>query len=82
MTTVVYELWHFKIGRDDKPDTDDEAQGPKDIGIYSTEEKAKAAIERRKDELGFRDWPDGFRIFRTPLDRDSWVDGFISSDEA
>jgi homoserine kinase type II len=78
----VYELWHFKIGAEDEPDTEDPAQAGKDIGIYTTEEKAKAAITRLKDKVGFRDWPGGFRIFRAPLDRDGWVDGFISWDDA
>jgi len=78
----VYELWHFKIGAEDEPDTEDPAQAAKDIGIYTTEAKAKAAILRLKDHVRFRDWPDGFRIFRAPLDRDGWADGFISWDDA
>lgn len=78
----VYELWHFKIGTECEPDIDDPIQDGKDIGIYTTEEKAKAAISRLKDQAGFRDWLGGFRIFRAPLDRDGWVDGFISWDDA
>ena len=43
--------------------------------------KATAAILRLRDQPGFRDWPGGFRIFHTPLDRDGWTDGFISWDD-
>jgi hypothetical protein len=78
----IWALWHFKIGAGDEPDIEDETQSAKDIGFYTTEAKAKAAILRLRDQPGFRDWPGGFRIFRTPLDRDSWADGFISWDEA
>jgi hypothetical protein len=78
----VYKLWHFKIGPGEDPDVDDEAQAAKDIGIYTTEGRAKAAILRLKDQSGFRDWPGGFRIFRSPLDFDGWTDGFISWDDA
>jgi hypothetical protein len=78
----IYELWHFKIGAEDEPDTEDPAQAAKDIGIYTTEAKARAAILPLRDKVGFRDWPDGFCIFRAPLDHDGWVDGFISWDDA
>lgn len=78
----VYKLWHFKIGPGEEADVDDEAQAGKDIGLYTTEDKAEAALLRLKDQPGFRDWPDGFRIFRAPLDRDGWADGFITFDEA
>lgn len=76
----VYKLWHFKIGAENEPDTEDPAQAGKDL--YTTEAKAKAAILRLRDQPGFRDWPGGFRIFRAPLDRDGWADGFISWDDA
>jgi hypothetical protein len=79
MSQFVYELWHYKIAAGEEPDED---KSPKDIGVYSTEERAKAAIERVKDKPGFCDWPGGFRIFRAILDKDYWTEGFISSDEA
>ena len=75
----LYELWHFKIGADEEFDEDEDM---KLIGVYSSEENAKAAIQRLKPKPGFRDWPDGFRIFTRTLNQDSWTDGFISSDEA
>jgi hypothetical protein len=79
MEQYVYELWHYKIASDEEPDDD---KSPKDIGIYSSEDTAKAAIQRLKEMPGFRDWPGGWRIFRAIVDKDSWVDGFISSDDA
>jgi len=82
MIDAIYKLWHFQIGRDDEEDTDDEAMSAKRIGFYTTEEKAKAAIGRLKGKPGFRDWPDGFRIYRALLDQDHWVGGFISWDDA
>jgi homoserine kinase type II len=49
----------------------------KTIGIYSSPEAAKAAIERLKDQPGFRDNPKGFHIDRYPLDKDHWSEGFV-----
>ncbi len=78
MATLVYPLWHFPIDAD----TDfDDANERKSIGIYSSEALAKAAIERLKTKPGFRDWPDGFRIFEAQLDLDSWVDGYVPWDD-
>ena len=57
----------------------------KEIGIYSSEEKAKAAIELLKTKDGFKDTAYGFRIkkvfrFFKPrlLDNTYWIDGFIT----
>ena len=57
----------------------------KDIGIYSSAEKAQSAIEALKPKAGFCDTQDGFRIrkeFRlfTPrlIDRTYWIDGFVT----
>jgi hypothetical protein len=74
---VVFELWHFKIGSNDEPDIHDPQQSAKDIGIYSSEATAAAAIERLRDLPGFRNWPNGFRIMRTRLDVDQWRSGLM-----
>jgi homoserine kinase type II len=76
MTTKLYELWHFKIGAEDDFDDDEDM---KLIGIYSAEDNARAAIERLRIQPGFKDWPDGFRIFTRTLDETSWEEGFIKS---
>lgn len=61
---AVFELWHYKIRRGQQPDKSDRWQDAKDLGIYSSESNARAATERRRNDPGFRDWPDGFRIER------------------
>ena len=69
--TIVYLLYHI---RDE--DTDDE--DVKMIGIYSSAELAEQAKERVQDKTGFVDFPEGFSIIEEVLDRDGWVDGFIT----
>jgi len=48
----------------------------KEIGLFTTAELAEAAVEAVKDQLGFRDHPDGFRIQEIILDTVLWPDGF------
>ena len=50
------------------------------IGVYETEEDARAAIERLKGKPGFVDFPEGFQINQYELGRDGWVDGFVLAD--
>ncbi len=75
MTTTLYELWHFEIGPDDEFDDEKHMTS---IGIYSSEANAKAAIEQLKTQLGFRDWPGGFRIFTRTLDETTWKEGYVN----
>jgi hypothetical protein len=75
MRTTIYELWHFPIGLDEDFDNEGER---KSIGIYSSEANAKTAIERLKSKPGFRDWPEGFRIFDRWLDHDGWSEGYVN----
>jgi hypothetical protein len=49
----------------------------KRIGIYTSEEKAKAAKERLRAQPGFVEYPEGFEINEVRLDRDGWTEGFI-----
>jgi hypothetical protein len=46
------------------------------IGVYRTEDAAKAAIVRLKNQPGFRDYPQGFNIYENILDKDHWEEGF------
>lgn len=66
----VFLLWHVR-----------EVQGSEDdelfIGVYSTEQEARAAIERLKGKPGFVDYPNGFQIHPCELSRDAWTEGFI-----
>jgi hypothetical protein len=46
------------------------------IGVYRTEEAAREAIVRLKDQAGFKDHPEGFHVYPRTLDKDSWTEGF------
>jgi len=67
--TVVYLLWFTREGLD---------SGEADIliGVYSSEEQAKGAIERLKSKPGFVDLPQGFEIAPYEVDHDYWEEGF------
>ena len=47
------------------------------IGAYRTEEDARTAIKRVKDQPGFRDYPEGFKACEYVIGRDSWTEGFV-----
>jgi hypothetical protein len=47
------------------------------VGIYSSPSKADAAIQRLRDQPGFRDFPDGFTVDAYELDEDHWAEGFV-----
>jgi homoserine kinase type II len=46
------------------------------IGVYRTEEAARGAIVRLKDQAGFKDYPEGFHVYPRTLNEDSWTEGF------
>lgn len=48
------------------------------IGVYSTEQKAKAGIERLSLQPGFRDAKGGFQVDRYTVDGDHWTEGFVT----
>ena len=47
------------------------------IGVYRTIDNAQLAIDRLKDQPGFRDFPEGFTIREYELDKESWTEGFV-----
>jgi hypothetical protein len=56
------------------------------VGVYSSREKAEAAVKRLASQPGFRDFPDvledpseigGFSIEEYELDRTWWQEGFV-----
>ena len=59
-------------------DEDDENQLL--IGVYGTEDEAKAAIDRLKGKPGFVDAPEKFLIVGYELNRDHWEEGFKFAD--
>lgn len=69
--TTVFVLWHC---RTDEQGCDHD----KLLGVYSTEEKAKQALEFLRDKPGFRDYPDGFEVADATLDRTSLLEGFVT----
>ena len=54
----------------------------KTLGIFSTKEKAQEHVDKLKNQVGFRDYPDGFYIDPYYLDKPStlWDDGFVDAD--
>ena len=73
--TNVHLLWHVRKD-------DEHADDAKMVGVYSSQDAAEAAIARLAGKPGFTDHPAGFQIDEYPLDKDHWVDGFISWEEA
>ena len=73
MRRVVYGLW-FVQERLDAEDVE------LLIGIYETEEDAKAAIEQLKDKRGFVDFPQGFEVHEYRLGQTGWLEGFIETE--
>ncbi|TSJ43102.1 hypothetical protein FO440_02630 [Mucilaginibacter corticis] len=49
------------------------------IGVYSSEEKAKAAQARTETLPGFKDAKAGFEITINIIDKDEWTSGFITA---
>lgn len=78
-----YHLVHYKIPAEAElwETEDDIWNNEKPIGIFSSEEKARVAIEEVVKKPGFRDWPGGFRILYSTLDEYE-TDGFITWEEA
>jgi len=67
----------------------DETEDIKIIGIYRSEAAAMMAIDRVKDQPGFRDFPNvvdsaqegdsqGFHICPYDLDSDHWTEGYVT----
>jgi hypothetical protein len=68
----VYLLWHTHELGDGETDE-------KLLGVYSTEEGAMSRIAVAVSLPGFRDAPAGFQVTRYEVDRDEWVEGFVTS---
>ena len=66
----VFLLWHVHVVENG----DDE----KLIGVYRSEEEARAAIIRLADQPGFVDCPEGFLIESYEIDKDHWIEGYTT----
>ena len=69
--TIVYHLWYER----EYPDREDTELN---IGIYATEAAALEAAEQLKEQVGFRDYPEGFNIYPVTLGLTGWTEGFVS----
>jgi hypothetical protein len=68
--SYVFILWYIVA-----PDTENEDELL--IGVYKTDGDAKAAIERLKDQSGFKDAPQDFQIVSYELNQDHWTQGYV-----
>ena len=73
MEKIVWVVWHL----DDDAPTDEE-EHEKFIGVYSSEDLARAAVARLRDKPGFRDFPDRWKIDDYCLDETLWNDGYAT----
>lgn len=55
-----------------------ECEETKIIGIYSSKAKAEETIERFKNIIGFKEHQDCFYIDEYDIDKDNWIEGFIT----
>jgi len=67
----VFLVQHVHIHEDGEEDI-------KLIGVYSSRASAEQAIERLKQQPGFRDTPEGFVLDQYTLDEDNWTEGFVT----
>lgn len=70
--TILYMLRHSY-----QPNPEIDHDEEKFIGIYSTEDKARAAIELLRTQPGFRDYPDCFEVHPQRVDATGWDEGFV-----
>ena len=47
------------------------------IGVFSSEDAARAAIDDLSSQSGFRDYLDGFAIDQYEMDATHWREGFV-----
>lgn len=64
----VYRLYHWR--------DEDNDETYKEIGHYSSREKANQVIEKYKTLPGFYAYPDCFTIDKVKIDCDFWTEGF------
>jgi hypothetical protein len=56
---------------------EDGVEDVKLIGVYSSREKAEAAVARLGRLPGFADAPDGFHVDEYRVDQDHWAEGYV-----
>jgi hypothetical protein len=58
---------------------DNGEESAKLIGVYSSQQDLKKAVERRNFQPGFCDTPDDFTIDICEWDEDSWTEGYVTT---
>jgi hypothetical protein len=61
---------------------EDGAEDVKFIGVYSSREKADAAVAHLSRLPGFADASDGFHVDEYRVDQDHWVEGYVAAASA
>ena len=61
---------------------DDDVEDVKFIGVYSSREKADAAVARLSRLPGFSEATDGFHVDEYRVDQDQWAEGYVAAAEA
>jgi len=56
---------------------EDGVEDVKFIGVYSSREKADAAVACLSRLPGFADAPDGFHVDEYRIDQDQWAEGYV-----
>lgn len=56
----------------------DDHDDVKFIGVYSTQTQAENAIVRLGKQPGFKELPEGFTISEYEVDKDHWVEGYVT----
>jgi homoserine kinase type II len=74
--THVYVVQHVHTAQDGGE------EDVKFIGVYRVRSDADAAVGRLRLLPGFRDHPNGFEVTEYELNKDHWIEGFISWKEA
>ena len=68
--STVFLVWHSH-------DLDEEMDY-KLLGVFSTRDRADQRVARARVAEGFRDHPDNFVVDMYELDKDTWVEGFVT----
>jgi homoserine kinase type II len=68
---VVYVLWHsHRISKNNIQE--------KMIGVFATRKSALEAKRELKNKIGFKSYPNGFKVFRYEVGMVGWSEGFIT----
>jgi hypothetical protein len=73
MAMEVFVLRHVHV-----LDEEADQESVKMIGVYSAQILAEQAIARLRLQPGFCDVPNGFHISEYPVDKDHWIDGYVT----